>query len=127
MSLFKTCPLCTETWPDRDRFLEDPQLELIGYQVDFEDVNRGLFLFNHHRCGTTLAIQAGIFKDIYHGPLYCTRRTGSEACSGLCLRSGELEPCPADCECAWVREVLQVIRNWPSTWPPQRSGALSGL
>ncbi len=119
MSLFKTCPLCEENWPNRDQFLEDPQLELIGYQVDFEDVTLGLFLFNHHRCGTTLAIRAELFKDLYHGPLYCIRRTGSETCPGFCLRSDELSACPADCECAWVREVLQVIRNRPSTWPRQ--------
>jgi hypothetical protein len=125
MSLFKTCPLCTETWADRDRFLEDPQLELIGYQADFEDVALGLFLFNHRRCGTTLAIRSGLFADLYHGPRHCTRRAGSESCPGLCLRSCELAPCPADCECAWVREVLQVIRNWPSTWQ-QRTAAGSG-
>jgi hypothetical protein len=126
MSFFKTCPLCTEAWYDRDRFLEDAQLELIGYQADFENVNLGLFLFNHHRCGTTLAIRSGLFADLYHGPLHSARRTGSETCPGLCLRSRELEPCPADCECAWVREVLQVIRNWPKSWP-QRRGAGAGI
>ena len=126
MSLFKICPLCTETWSDRDRFVADPLIELIGYQVDFEDVSLGLFLFNHHRCGTTMAVRAGLFKDLYHGPLSCTRRTGSEACPGLCLRSGELAPCPADCECAWVREVMQVIRNWPSDWQQQTAAASGG-
>lgn len=121
MGAFKTCPLCTQTWANRDRFLEDAQLELIGYQVDFEEVNLGLFLFNHHRCGTTLAIRSGLFADLYRGPRRSTCRAGSESCPGLCLRSWELEPCPADCECAWVREVLQVIRNWPKFLPGLRS------
>jgi hypothetical protein len=125
MTSFKSCPLCAEIWPDRDHFLEDPHLELIGYQVDFEDVNLGLFLFNHHRCGTTLAIRAGLFRDLYGGPTHCTRRTGSEACPGLCLRTVELAPCPADCECAWVREVLQVLRSRPHT-RLRASGASGG-
>ncbi|MCU0560664.1 MAG: hypothetical protein MUD16_10805 [Desulfobacterales bacterium] len=113
MNPFKTCPLCEATWTDRERFLADPDLELIGYQVDFEDVALGLFLFNHHCCGTTLAIRAKGFRDLYEGPFFSDRKTGTEACPGHCLRCTELSPCPAACECAWVREVLQRIRQWP--------------
>lgn len=126
MSPFKTCPLCSEVWSDRDRFLEDPELELIGYQVDFEDTELGLFLFNHHRCGTTLAIRSGRFKDLYSGPFFSGCRTGTDECPGHCLRCTELSPCPAKCECAWVREVLQLIRAWPASKQKQRRAGSSG-
>ena len=110
---FKICPHCGKTWPDRDVFLEDPGLEVIGYQVDFEAIERGLFLFNHHDCKTTLAIPAARFMDLHNGPFFSERKTGSESCPGHCLRRHELEPGPAECACAWVRDVLQFIRQRP--------------
>ena len=113
MDAFKICPHCGKTWPSRDVFLADPGLEVIGYQVDFETIERGLFLFNHHDCKTTLAIPAGSFKDLHHGPFFSERNTGTESCPGYCLRRHELEPCPAECACAWVRDVLQTIRQRP--------------
>jgi hypothetical protein len=115
MNTFKTCPHCGKTWPDRDMFLEDHGLEVIGYQVDFEAIERGLFLFNHQDCQTTLAIPAGSFKDFHLGPFFSERQTGSESCPGYCLRQQALEPCPAECACAWVRDVLQTIRQRPKT------------
>ena len=113
MNAFKTCPHCAKAWPSRDVFLEDPGLELIGYQVDFETIERGLFLFNHHDCKTTLAIQAGSLKDLHHGPFFSERNTGSASCPGYCLKQQALEPCPAECAYAWVRDVLHIIRQWP--------------
>ncbi len=114
MNAFKTCPHCGKTWSSRDVFLEDPGLEVIGYQVDFEVIEHGLFLFNHHDCKTTLAVQAGKFKDLHHGPFFSERKTGSESCPDYCLRQNELQPCPAECACAWVRDVLQIIRQGPN-------------
>lgn len=113
MDAFKICPHCGKAWPNRDVFLEDPGLEVIGYQVDFEAIERGLFLFNHHDCKTTLAIRAGSFKDFHLGPFFSERQTGSKSCPGYCLRQQALEPCPAECACAWVRDVLQTIRQRP--------------
>lgn len=113
MSAFKTCPHCGKTWPNMGVFLEDPDLEVIGYQVDFEAMERGLFLFNHHDCKTTLAIPAARFKDLHHGPVFSERKTGSDACPGYCLKQHDLKPCPAECACAWVRDVLQTLRQRP--------------
>jgi hypothetical protein len=113
MNAFKICPHCGKAWPNRDVFLADPGLEVIGYQVDFEAIEAGLFLFNHHDCKTTLAVRAGSLKDLYHGPFFSERNTGLESCPGYCLRRQELEPCPAECACAWVRDVLQLIRQRP--------------
>jgi hypothetical protein len=100
-------------WADRDGFLADPALELIGYQAFLEDLELGLFLFTHYPCGTTLAIRAGDFSDLHHGPIFAERLTSSDACPGYCLRERELQPCANHCECAWVRNVLQLVGGWP--------------
>ena len=110
---FKTCPLCSKVWTSRENFLKDRDIELVGYQVDFEEVTLGLFLFNHNTCRTTLAIQARQLKDLYIGPIFKERMTGQKDCPGDGLRRSALEPCPAECECAWVRGLLQIIRAWP--------------
>lgn len=109
---FKTCSRCRFVWAGRTSFLSDPALHLVGYQVHFEEHTAGLFLFNHS-CGTTLSVQAGEFQDLYDGPMFTERLTGTEECQGFCLHEDDLSPCFAKCECAYVREVLQVILNWP--------------
>ena len=109
---FKTCSLCGFEWPTRESFLKDPALEVIGYQVNFEALKLGFFLFNHS-CRATLSVRAKAFWDLYEGPIYKDRATGSKQCPEYCLFEDELSPCPAECECAFVREILQVIKNWP--------------
>ncbi len=112
---FKKCPKCGTVWLDRESFLDDPELQAIGYQVDFEDLELGLFYFNHHRqgCRTTLAVHARFFTDLYKGEIFHERLTGTEACPGHCLYHEDLDPCPLHCECAYVRETLQIIKGWP--------------
>ena len=112
---FKTCPFCSKPWASRELFLEDADIDLVGYQVDFEDLSLGLFLFNHLTCKTTLAVHASLFKDLHTGPVYLERKTGQTECPGYCLRTPELVPCPTECECAWVRSLLQIIREWPKS------------
>lgn len=85
---------------------------MIGYQVDFDELMAGLFLFNHI-CGTTLAAKADDFQDQYDGPIFTERLIGTKGCEGHCLHKDDLRPCPAKCECAYVREIVQVILNWP--------------
>lgn len=113
MNEFKKCTLCGYRWQSRSDFLEDPSTVMIGYQVNFEHLNLGLLLFNHLECGTTLGIPAGNFKDLYNGPVYSERMTGTEACPEYCLHENQLRPCPNQCECAYVREILQTIQRWP--------------
>ena len=84
----------------------------IGYQVNFKSLDAGIFLFNH-RCKGTLAIPAEQFRDLYKGPIFKERATGSDDCPGHCLHEDQLDPCPVRCECAYVREILQIIRRWP--------------
>jgi hypothetical protein len=110
---FKTCTFCGHVWDRRDDFLADPQVSLVGYQAFFPDLELGLFLFNHLECTTTLAIHAREFVDLYHGPIYGERMTDHEDCLSRCKDSWDLETCPNECECAYVREVVQVVGQWP--------------
>lgn len=109
---FKKCTKCGFAWPKRETFLSDPNLRMIGYQASLGELMAGLFLFNHD-CGTSLAILASDFRDLYDGPIYKERLDNTQECGGHCLHKGDLGPCPAKCQCAYVREIVQVILNWP--------------
>ena len=109
---YKKCSSCGFDWATREYFLGDPNITMVGYQVNFQELEAGFFLFNH-TCGTTLAIPAREFKGFYQGSIFAERLTGSEECPGYCLHECELGPCPAQCECGYVREIIQLIRHWP--------------
>lgn len=113
--MFKKCSMCSYPWKDREAFLADPDIEIIGYQASFEEgIQEGLFLFNHE-CKTTLALKVIIFDDLYQGPRYDMALTGSDECSGYCLDINELSACSAKCKYAYVRDIIQIIMNWPKT------------
>ena len=109
-NVFKKFPLCGFEWDSCEEFLQDDSLKIIGYQANFIELMSGIFLFNHS-CKTTLAIKAGDFADLYGGPIFKVKATGSEECPEFCLYQNELVPCPVECECAHVREIIQVIKN----------------
>jgi len=111
---FKKCSGCVQQWKTRDEFLSDPQVKLIGYQINFEALKAGFFMFNHMKpeCLTTLALQTGLFSDLYRGEVYHERLSGTETCPGYCQHSGNLKACPVKCECGFVREVMQIILSW---------------
>jgi hypothetical protein len=113
MQTFKKCSCCEIPWFTRDEFLNDGNLKIIGYQANFSRLELGYFLYNHLTCQSTIAIPAALFKDLYEGPIFSERLTGSEPCPGYCLDKEILEPCVARCECAYVREILQILRDWP--------------
>ncbi|MCF7793216.1 MAG: hypothetical protein K9N09_05330 [Candidatus Cloacimonetes bacterium] len=110
MEKFKVCPNCQKEWETRSDFIYDPEIEIIGYQVHFKDLERGFFLFNHS-CNGTMSIQVDAFSDMYKGPIFEEKLTGSDQCHGLCLHQSNLKPCPEKCECAYVREVIQIVKN----------------
>ena len=112
---FRKCTVCGQEWAARDDFISDPQVTTIGYQVNFASLDAGYFLFNHCRpeCRTTLSLPAGEFFDLYDGPVYQERKTGSPECPGHCLHQDDLRACSLRCECAFVREILQTIIMWP--------------
>jgi len=112
--MFKVCTMCQHRWEDRNAYLSDPDIVMIGYQVNFENLQLGLFLFNHRSCETTLAIDAAHFADLYDGPVYAQSKAGTDECDERCLHQHDLEPCAGHCECAYVREIIQILRNWPA-------------
>ena len=108
-NLFKRCS-CGYAWDNREQFLKDPQITLVGYQASFNALQTGLLLFNHG-CGTTLALKVEAFADLYHGPIYQERHKEEEDCPQYCLHADELRPCPVLCDCAFVRDIIQIIRR----------------
>ena len=111
-TLFKECSNCGKCWNSRDDFLGDPGMVIIGYQVHFRELTQGLFLFNHE-CGGTLALPAKVFADLYRGPIFSTQAAGTDECPLYCIREKELRSCPVKCECGYVREIIQQVKEWP--------------
>jgi len=108
---FKECKICRKIWGNYHEFLSDSHISLIGYQVNFDILEAGFLLFNHS-CNNTLAVPVKEFRHLYTGPVFKERATGTDTCPGFCLYKEELDPCPAECECAYVREILQIVRHW---------------
>lgn len=110
--LFQQCPSCKALWPTRAGFLADPDVRLVGYKAIFSDLPAGVLLFEH-RCNGLVTIHAGEFADLYDGPIFSVPQTGGASCPGYCLHVEELRPCPAQCRCAFLREIVHLIHNWP--------------
>ena len=108
--MFKQCGKCGQVWQTRDQFLNDQDIELIGYQANFKELHAGLLYFNHV-CKSTLALKAEVFVDLYKGPIFEKRQTGEAHCPEYCINQSELRPCPEACECAYIREIMQLIKN----------------
>ena len=110
---FKRCSKCDFRWPSREIFLQDPQIQGIGYQSFDQHLELGSFLFNHLTCDTSLALKVKLFLDLYQGPKYTRWLSGEDECPGHCLSKHNLEPCFERCEGTYVREILQKLLNWP--------------
>ena len=108
--MFKKCALCKHIWNTRQDFIADQDIEVIGYQANFIELKSGLLYFNHS-CKSTLAIPVDLFADLYSGPMFKERQTGTENCPGYCLHKQALNRCPAECECAYVREIIQLFKR----------------
>jgi hypothetical protein len=107
--MFKECRSCGAVWADRREFLSRGDVKLVGYQVDFENPEDGLLLFNH-TCESTLAVPVSAFLDMYSGPRYPEARTGTPACGGNCLKVHSLDMCNAPCMYAFARGIMQVLK-----------------
>lgn len=104
--------MCAFKWQSRDDFIEDPSLEINGYLADLEELKYSQFYFTHNvaGCGSTMVIEARDFFSLYSGPSYKERRTDQEDCPGYCRDKEQLDRCAAYCECAFNREIIQLIR-----------------
>ena len=112
MPAFIECLSCSEKWFFRDKFLGDLNIEIIGYQVNVDDLLAGIFLFSHS-CGATLSLSVRHFNNLYEGPIFKERVTGSDDCPAYCLYQDQLDNCSARCECAYVRHIIDIIKKWP--------------
>ena len=113
--MFKRCNSCDMTWETVEQFLDDPNTAIIGYQTHFEDIDKGLYLFNHLSagCDTTMALPVTDFFSLFEGAVYIDVKTGSKECTGHCLDISNLETCSAHCRFAFLREIATQIREWP--------------
>jgi hypothetical protein len=111
--VFKECPMCRKIWKSREEFLDDNCLQLEGYSADFEVQEKGLFYFTHRMrgCFSTMALEAKAFFDLYTGKRYPDSKMDSDECSRFCLDRRNLDRCPALCEFAFVREIIQIIKG----------------
>lgn len=107
---FKKCNHCEASWAAREDFIHDPDVVLIGYQANFVNLEKGLFLFNHS-CQSTLSVNVLAFSDMSSQPIFRQKKSGSDECSGFCLHKNDFRPCPVQCECVYVREILQLLKN----------------
>lgn len=112
-NVFKVCPCCQDSWATQEQFISDKLLELKGYQADFEKLEYGLFYFVHNKscCYTSMVVKVRDFMNLYPGPFYTSRKTGGEECPGYCREKEQLKRCDAVCECAFVREIIQIVKD----------------
>lgn len=105
--------MCARVWKTRDDFLRDKSLEINGYGAYFDQLEKSLFYFTHNieGCRSTLTVSAENFFSLYSGKKYKDRRTREKDCPGYCLDKEQLDRCDAFCECAFNREIIQVIKK----------------
>ena len=108
--MFKKCNVCNHVWNTRKDFIDDIDVMLIGYEVNFKELKTGLFYFNH-KCKNTIGLHADVFADLYSGPIFQESKLGTNECPEYCVKKDELRPCPAKCECAYIREIIQLLRK----------------
>ena len=110
---FKTCKQCARVWASREEFFGDRALVLSGCQVETDRPAGSVLLFDHKApgCGTTLAVSVKELADLYAGPVYKVNWAPSAKCPQHCFNPQDLEPCPAQCASAFVREILQAVRK----------------
>ncbi len=110
---FKVCSGCNKVWHTQERFISDCDLELNGYKANFEKLENGLFFFSHKQdgCHSSITTEVNDFMNLYSGPFYTDRKIGTEDCPDHCRNIEQLDRCEALCECAFVREILNHIRE----------------
>jgi hypothetical protein len=108
---FKSCSCCEHRWETRDDLLEDTDVQLVGYQADFADLDRGLLLFTHltRDCGSTMALEVGEMIDLIDTPRHARTLRGTDDCRGHCLSVRNLGRCNAPCRNAHVRDLMHEI------------------
>lgn len=121
--IFRDCFKCNKVWDNRNQFLSDPEIVISKYQANFVELEAGFFIFKHN-CGATLVFPVETFSDLYDGEIFGASLRGSEGCPEYCLNKTNLNVCHQNCECAFVREVLNAIKGYPKEEKNQIDSAL---
>ena len=58
-----------------------------------------------------MALKTSEFLSLYTGEKYPDSKMGGDECPRLCLDRNELDRCPAFCEYAFIREIIQIIKE----------------
>lgn len=111
---FKKCG-CGKVWKTRDDFLFDKNIKLVRYEPNFENLEKGAFIFNHGLCKAKIVTKTFEFVDLYDSFIYPERFTGGSRCFRHCLHEDDLDACPAKCGCVHMRALIQIIKKWPKT------------
>ena len=107
---FHVCPNCSFVWHTREEFRNDKNVTIVGYQAYYKNLKEGLFLFNHS-CSGTFAVEVGAFADLYDGLVFQENVADTDECPDYCLHEDSLLPCPVKCECAFVRDIIQMLKD----------------
>lgn len=123
-TVFKTCPMCAQSWADLNSFLNDKTIVLNGFQPNFSCEGRGHFYFTHNvkQCGSSMLIQVENFLPLYNGTRFSQDLQFTAECPELCLEPQRLERCQSKCKNAFVREIAQIIMNRTDTAPQKPEG-----
>ncbi len=113
--MFFKCNSCQKVWDTREEFLQDPFISLTGYQVHFQTLTAGFFLFNHEiqTCKTTISLAVEKFSDLYRGPVFQDSNKKTTECAGHCLYQKNLDACPNKCECIFVQTIMKTLASYP--------------
>jgi nitroreductase len=116
-NIFTRCPGCGFSWPTREEFLADPEIELIEYRTNLRILRLGVFCFFHDQpiCKNEIEVEATLFSDLGEGAVFSERETGSKKCRGYCLDPKRVEIDQAICECEAITDIAAIIREWPKS------------
>ncbi|MFA5927755.1 MAG: hypothetical protein WC838_00425 [Candidatus Margulisiibacteriota bacterium] len=111
--IFKKCSCCHQKWRTETEFLSDPGVQFAGYQENFQHMDMGYILFNHCDCGTTIALQAAQFGDLYRGPIFIDSFSPNNKCPEYCLLKDDCLHCTEGHECGYAKKIIQGIVSYP--------------
>ncbi|MCX5777233.1 MAG: hypothetical protein NTX32_06375 [Candidatus Firestonebacteria bacterium] len=106
----KTCS-CGSVWKNYKQVFKDKEMLIIGYQANMLAPEKGLFLYNHEKCKTTVSFPVSLFYPLYKGRIFVSNKTGSSECRGYCLEKENFSKCPAECSMAYLREIMIILKK----------------
>ena len=122
---FKTCLLCNTSWYTVDDFIRDPEVDIIGYQPHPAKTGAGLFIFGHRHCNSSISVRLDALSELQVcltrdaesvyiiGPDMIQESCSTATCFENCLRKTDSANGNLQCECSYVREVMQIIKHLP--------------